>query len=161
MFRFFFITAAVFAAQGSEFILFNFFGPWFKPNLLILLVIFFNLAYGIRHSLWTAVCAGILTDSFSAAPFGINIFSFVFSAYMTTVLKQYLYHMGSSAPRFLLILLVILVNIVTHHALALMLVRPGGFYGWGYILWSEILLTLLVFHFVFEFLKRCVSKFCV
>ncbi|MBU1997618.1 MAG: rod shape-determining protein MreD, partial [Candidatus Omnitrophica bacterium] len=84
-----------------EFLIFNIVGRWFMPNLLLLLVIFFNLYLGIRYSIFTAVCAGLLKDSFCASVFGINLVSYVVCAYMVTFLKRYIYHAGSKSSRLL------------------------------------------------------------
>ena len=154
------VTLLVFMTYLAEFFLFNSLGSWFKPDFLILLVIFLNLYFGIRYSIYTAILAGILADSFGAPPFGIHIFSFVFCAYGTTFLKKYLYHMGSSAPRLLLILCVILVNEFTHFFLYLMLGKAGVFYGLRDVLWSGVFLTLLAANYFFKFLRQCVLKFC-
>ncbi len=66
------------------------------PNLLLLAVIYFNLAFGIRYSIFAAVVAGLFRDSFGAGIFGLNIFAFVVCAYLTTGLKRYLHFLPGS-----------------------------------------------------------------
>ena len=74
--RIIFVPVCVFLFFLIEFILFNMFGSWFMPNLLLLLVIYFNFSSGIRYSIFAAVLAGILKDCFSVDVFGLNIFYF-------------------------------------------------------------------------------------
>ena len=57
-----------------EFFLFNYVHPWVTPNFLLLLIIFVNLWLGIRFSLFAAVVAGLLKESFSTDFFGFHIF---------------------------------------------------------------------------------------
>jgi rod shape-determining protein MreD len=76
------VTLFVFLFFLAEFFLFNMAGRWFLPNMLLLSIIYFNLAFGIRYSILAAVLAGTLKDSFGAGIFGLNIFVFVVCAYM-------------------------------------------------------------------------------
>ena len=49
------IALVCYLAFALEFLLYNFWGKWGKPELLILVVIFFNLYLGIRFSIIAAV----------------------------------------------------------------------------------------------------------
>ena len=82
-----------------EFMLNGVFGVWAKPELLLLLVIFWGLYSGIRYSIAAAVICGVLKDSFSILPFGTYLFVFVAAAYLTTVIRQTLYQPGSRFSR--------------------------------------------------------------
>ena len=53
----FFIPIICYLAILVEFTLFNLFGRWGDPHVLLLVVIFFNLYSGIRYSIWAALCA--------------------------------------------------------------------------------------------------------
>ncbi len=155
----FVITFFVVVAFILEFFLFHLVGRWATPDLELLLVMFFNMYFGIRYGLLTAVLAGFLRDSFSTGILGINICSFVVAAYMTTVLKQYIYHMGSRLSRYILIFIIIAINATVHYYLYRILVgelNPGQVFQ--HIFFPSAVVTLLVAPFVFEQLKRCVSK---
>src|SRR5262245_23603085 len=84
--RIIFITVLVFLFFMLQFLLFNLVGWWLRPQLLILLIIFFDLYLGVRYGLYTAVLAGLIMDSFAASVFGLNLVSFILDAYMTSLL---------------------------------------------------------------------------
>ena len=86
-------------AFALEFLLYNFWGQWGKPELLILVVIFFNLYLGIRFSIIAAVFAGVFKDASGAAPFGTYILVYIAAAYITTFVRRYLYQQGSRFSR--------------------------------------------------------------
>ncbi len=154
-----FITFCVIVAFIIEFLLFHLMGRWATPDLELLLVMFFNLYFGIRYGLLTAVLAGVLRDSFSTGILGINVCSFIVVAYMTTILKQYIYHMGSRLSRYILIFIIIAINAVVHYHLYKILVGPlypGQVFRFVFL--PQVLLTLLVAPFVFEQLKKCASR---
>ena len=144
-----------------EFFIYNIFGRDFTPSLLLLLVMFFNLYLGIRYSLFTAVAAGFLEDSFSPHLFGINLFSFVACAYMTTFLKSIVYHMGSNFSRLILISLVCLIYVVVSFVLYAMFMKVNLREALLYVLLPQVLITLLVANPVFALLKKCVLKLSV
>jgi rod shape-determining protein MreD len=82
-----------------EFLLFNAFGSWGKPNLLIILIVFFNLYLGIRYGLMAGFAAGVLKDAFSTQVFGIYIFLFMVCAFLATILRRNFYRPGSRVSR--------------------------------------------------------------
>jgi len=155
----FFILTTIFIFFLIEFILFNFIGKWFLPNLMLLAIVFFNLLWGIRYGIFTAILAGLVRDSFSANPFGVHLFSFVVCAYMSAFFKKTIYHVGSRSARLLLIALICLINFVVQFFLhmAFGVVTPSE--NIYFILIPEFLTTLLVASFVFNRLKICVLKF--
>src|SRR3989338_6900085 len=61
----------------AEFIFVNFFTTAFKPNLLILLIIFVDLHWGSRWGIFAAALSGILKDSFAGGFFGMHTFAFI------------------------------------------------------------------------------------
>jgi rod shape-determining protein MreD len=155
------IPVCVFIFFLIEFFLFNLVGRWFMPNLLLLVVIYFNLVFGIRFSIFAAILAGILKDSFSADAFGLNIFAFVLCAYMTTFLKRYLHYVASRRSRLLLVFFIMVVNIATLSGLHVMLenVDPGEIFKFVFI--PETIVTLMATSFVFLQLRKCVSRLFV
>lgn len=145
----------------AEFFFFNLAGRWFMPNLLLLVVIYFNLAFGIRYSILAAVLAGALKDSFSAGIFGSNMFSFVLCAYMTTVLKRYLHYVASRRSRLLLVFFITVIDISVHFFLWTMVGMADAAQVIKFVFVPEVLTTLIVTSFVFNVLKKCVSKLFV
>src|SRR3989338_9053675 len=115
-----FTTILVFLFFLIEFYLFKTGGRWLMPNLLLLIVIYLNLVFGIRYSIFAAVIAGLLKDSFSVGVFGFNIFVFVLCAYITTILKRYLHYVASRQTRLFLVFLILLVHVTVSCFLHLM-----------------------------------------
>lgn len=93
------IALVSYLAFALEFLLYNFWGQWGKPELLILVVIFFNLYLGIRFSIIAAVFCGIFKDASGVAPFGTYILMYIAGAFMTTLVRRYLYEPGSRFSR--------------------------------------------------------------
>jgi len=153
-----FIALTVFVFFLIEFFLFNFGGRWFMPNLLLLVIIYFNLAFGIRYSIFAAVFAGIFKDSFGAGIFGVHIFSFVLCAYMTTILKRYLHYVASRRSRLLLVLCVTIIHIAGYFCLQLIVRKVNMVAVLTFVVIPEILTTLLVTSFIFAQLRKCVLK---
>ena len=151
----------VFLFYLIEFVLFNLLGGWFKPNLLLILVMFFGLLLGIRYSIFTAVIAGLLKDSFSTNFVGIHLLSFVICAYMTTILKVYVYQIGSRFSRFLLVSIIVTINFVCQSLFYFMFSPVHFTEALQYVLMPDLITTLIVATITFEKLKICVSRLFV
>lgn len=136
-----------------ELIISTFLAGWLKPNLLLLLVIFFNLAMGIRYSLVAAMVAGIISDCFSTNVFGFYLFLFIFCAYMTTFIKRYLYEVGSSSSRIMLVFLVCIVNVVTHYILNSIFFQISFWQAVWHVMLPEVVITTLAAGFIFGVLR--------
>lgn len=156
-----FISLFVFTFFLLEFLLFNLIGKWFVPNLLLLLVIFFDLYFGIRYGILTAVLAGLLKDSFSTSMFGLYLFSFVLCAYLTNIIKRYIYFRGSTQRRLLLVLIISLINFFIQYCLHFVTVVFNVFEVFRFIFLPEVVITLLITPFIFDQLKKCASKLFV
>lgn len=155
--KFLVVTLLVFGFFYIEYFLSGMFGKKYIPNLLLLLVIFINLTLGIRYSLVAAAWGGLIKDSFSIHFFGFHIFSFIFSAFMTTVLERYILQKGSRLSLFLLIMIICMINAVTQCALSMGFDQFSQFLD--EIFFPEIISTLIVTNFTFKQLRRCVLKF--
>src|SRR5277367_2694045 len=101
------IVLVSYLAFALEFVLYNFWGQWGKPELLVLVVIFFNLYLGIRFSIIAAVFCGIFKDAAGVAPFGTYVLVYVAGAYFTTLVRRYLYQPGSRFSRAVVAFLVV------------------------------------------------------
>jgi len=152
------IALVVFSFFLIEFFLFNMGGKWFMPNLLILVIIYFNLAFGIRYSIFAAVLAGVLKDSFAIGTFGIHISAFVLCAYMTTILKRYLHYVASRRSRLLLVFCVTVIHVITLLGFQLFFGKVNVVQIFPFVFMPEVLTTLLVTSFIFTQLKKCVLK---
>jgi len=159
--KIFFVGLTVAAAFALESLLARVLGPWGKPNFFILLIVFFNLFWGIRYSLLAACGAGVILDSFSAGVVGVNIFSFVTCAYLTTFLKWYFYRAGSKSFRIAMVFLISIINVYLHFLLARILYPSGHIVLSARIFFSEVFLTTVLTHTTFMNLKRCALKYFV
>ena len=101
------IALVSYLAFALEFLLYNFWGQWGKPELLILVVIFFNLYLGIRFSIIAAVFCGIFKDASGVAPFGTYVLVYIAGSYVTTFVRRYLYQPGSRFSRALVAFFVV------------------------------------------------------
>ena len=93
------IALVSYLAYALEFLLYNFWGQWGKPELLILVVIFFNLYLGVRFGIIAAVFCGIFKDASGVAPFGTYVLVYIAGAYITIFVRRYLYQPGSKFSR--------------------------------------------------------------
>jgi len=152
------ITVFVFMFFLIEFFIFNMVGRLFMPNLLLLVIIYFNLAFGIRYSIFAAVIAGVLKDSFSIGIFGLNIFAFVVCAYMTTILKRYLHYVASRQTRLLLVFFITTIHVMIQFCLQLMFGQVNVVQSFKFVFVPEIITTLIVTSFIFAQLRKCVLK---
>lgn len=155
------ITVLTFLFFLIEFILFNLIGNWARPQLLILLVIFFNLYLGIRYGLYAAILAGLITDSFSTSVFGLNIVAFIICAYMTTLLRKYVYYRGSRMSRLILVFCICLIDFFVRVVLNAMLGQVDVYGAITVVLPPALIMTLLCTSYTFQQLRLCVSKLFV
>lgn len=153
-----FIVFFAFACFVLENVVAEIFGPFFRPNLLLILIIFFNLYRGVRYSLLAALLAGLFKDSYGVKVFGLHIFSFMVCAYVTTFVKMYVYQAGSMVSRVLIVFLINLLNVALLYVLHVMFSPIDFVTMFVHVLIPEVLTTTLVAPFVFEKLKQCASR---
>ncbi len=144
-----------------EFFLFHLLGSWFKPNFLLLLIVFFNLYLGIRYSLLTAFTAGVLKDSFGLHAFGLYTFAFVLCAFLTTIVRKYLFHTSAYSFRILLAFSLSMFQVLVVWALYSLFTPVDPNQVLRYVLAPEVIPTTLIASYTFFYLKRCVLKFSV
>ena len=129
------------------------------PNFVLIAVVFFNLYRGLRYSLGAAFLGGFLLDSFGGTIVGINIFSLVMCAFVTSTLKMYIYQPGVSESRVVVVLVAIGLNSFLQYFINIVMgidIRLGDAF-WKVIL-PEIILTTLVASYTLERLKQCALK---
>ena len=142
-----------------EFLWVNLLGNWFKPNLLLLLIIFFNLSFGLRYGLAAAFFAGLLEDSFGTSVFGVHIYSFVVCTFMLVVVRRYLFHAGVYSLRIFLAFLLSLLNALLVFALNCIFLPLDFKEAFCFVIFPEVLATTLAAGFTFRHLRTCVLKF--
>lgn len=149
-----FIPLFIYAAFVVEYCLFNVFGAWFKPDLLLILVVFFNLYSGIRYSIYSAVVAGLIRDAVGIYPIGMHICVYIIAAYLTTYVRYNFYQPGSRLSRLWAVVFTLMSSFLVKWAMVQMIgnVIEEGF--WRYIFWPEFIITSLVATYVFEKLKK-------
>ncbi|HOW35899.1 MAG TPA: rod shape-determining protein MreD [Candidatus Omnitrophota bacterium] len=157
----FIIVLLTFCFFTAEFILFDVFGQWFDPNLLMLLIIFINLKLGIRYGLFAAFLAGLLKDSFAIGIFGANILSFIFCAYATVLVKRYFYEVEGSFLRILLAFTMSLLCVLVNY------LATSIFFGINFreaiifVMLPEVIATTFLVAFVFDNLKKISLKLAI
>lgn len=155
----FLIPVLCYLALVIEFTFFNLFGHWGDPQLLLLVIIFFNLYSGIRFSLWAALCGGVLQDCFGTMPFGTNIFIYVACAYLSTAVRRYCYERGSTVSKLWMVAVVVTARAVGMGVLHRMVFDEVHWAEvWGSLWLPELVATLLVTMPFFVSLQR-VMKF--
>jgi rod shape-determining protein MreD len=143
-----------------EFVLFNLFGRWGDPHVLLLVVIFFNLYSGIRFSLWAALWAGVFTDCFSTMPFGTHIFAYVACAYLSTLIRRTCYERGNDLSKILMVFFIVTVHVVILGLVHQMVFEEIRWLDvWGSIWLPEVIATVVVALFVFEKLLWVARRF--
>jgi len=148
------IALVSYLAFALEFLLYNFWGAWGKPELLILVVIFFNLYLGIRFSIIAAIFCGVFKDSSGIAPFGTYVLVYISGAYVTTLVRQYLYQPGSRFSRGFVAFCVIVGCFIVQATLSNMYheIHLGELLI--YCLVPQLLTTMIAATYVFEQLKN-------
>lgn len=155
------ILVSVLLAWCAEFLTHNLLGAKLTPQFLILLVIFFNLYWGIRYSLAAAVMAGFVKDSFSLHPFGIFWLSLVICAFLTTFFVERFYRRGSRSHRLILSSAICLIFFILATLLHAVMDPVSWRPLWIRVFLPQLILTALVANPYMEFQKSCVSKFSV
>ena len=144
-----------------EFLWVNLLGAWLKPDLLLLLIIFFNLSLGIRYGLTAAFFAGILKDSFGASAFGIHILSFVVCAFIMILARRYIFHANIYSLRIFLAFLMSLLNVFVVFMLNSFFHPLNIKEAFCFVMVPEILATTIAAGFTFRHLRTCVLRFSV
>ena len=159
--KIFLITILSFLFFTLEFLWVNLLGNWFKPNLLLLLIIFFNLSLGLRCGLAAAFLGGLLEDSFGASMFGVHIVSFVVCAFMMVVVRRYFFQPSIFSLRIFLAFLMSLLNTLVVFVLNSISLPLDFKEAFCFVMFPEVLATTLVAGFTFRQLRSCVLKFSV
>jgi len=131
---------------------------WLRPNFLLLLMVFFNLYRGIRHSLLVGFLAGLVKDCFAPGLFGLNIFSFMVCAYLVTFLKMYIYETGSGPSRMLLVLLITFLYVLVEMFSRMMFIPVDVWGVVSRVMLPQIFATTIVSVYVLKIFRQCALK---
>lgn len=116
----------------------------FKPNVLLVFVVFFGFRSSLRFGAPGSFLLGILQDSFSGIYFGLNAFSFllIFTLYHEVAARLYT---GSRALLVLGTALAIVINASIHFLLLLLFSSSDGAFAsiFGAILPQGLATTLI------------------
>ena len=144
-----------------EFLFYNFWGPWGKPEILMLVVIFFNLYLGIRFGIIAAIFCGIFKDSSGLAPFGTYILVYIAAAYLTTLVRRYLYEPGSRFSRAVVTFFVVVGCFIVQALLTNMYRDVYFSEQLSYLLIPQLLTTMIAATYVFAQLKNISDLFAL
>ncbi len=153
------IAVIVYLAFLAEFVLNNAFGAWGKPELLVMVIVFCDLCWGIRYSLWAGAIAGILKESFSIDPFGTYLLVYIAAAYLSTFVRRNLYQPGSRFSRALVVGLVVIGVFTMETLLHMRLFEVRLLEAMGFIFVPRLVLTTVAVTFVFQYLRQASYKF--
>ena len=149
-----FITVVCILGFLFQFFLFNLLGPWATPHFVILCVVFFDLYWGVRYSLYAAFLGGFLLDVFSLDVIGSHVLALMLCAYITIFVRLHFYQPGSYLSR----ALVVGVSVLAYGFIlgVLSMINDGNFSLGGivYALAPEFFITTLCANIIFEFLKK-------
>jgi len=148
------IALVSYLAFALEFLLYNFWGQWGKPELLILVVIFFNLYLGIRFSIIAAIFCGIFKDASGVVPFGTYILVYLAASYLTTIVCRYLYQPGSRFSRGVVAFFVVVGCFIVQAILTNMNHEIRLNELLMYVLAPQLLTTMIAATYVFERLRK-------
>ncbi len=144
----------------AEFAISDVLGQFWSPNLLLLVIVFFNLYSGIRFALWAAFCAGILQDCFSTMHFGSYMFVYMLIAYISTFIRQYYYQRGNSFSKLLMVSAVELLYVIVMGSLHHMVFEEVVWRDVWFSVWlPEWVITTAVALWFFTQLQK-IAKLC-
>ncbi|MDP2653780.1 MAG: rod shape-determining protein MreD [Candidatus Omnitrophota bacterium] len=153
-----FVVSACFVVES---VLSSVGGRWFKPNLEIIAVVFFNLFWGTRYGVISAFAAGLIRDSFAVGLFGLNVFSLLSCAYLTALFKIYLFHIGSMASRVFVACVMALANLLIQYLVMVVFLSVDIGAAMTHVIVPEVLATTVIAAYAFNKIKKCVLKLSV
>jgi rod shape-determining protein MreD len=93
-----------------------------KPDLMLLLTIFFALFLGSRRGLETGVMAGFLKDIFAFDIFGVNMFVLALTGFMVGAVNTKFYR-ESRSTQFGIVLTFSIISMILHYIMASSVLR--------------------------------------
>lgn len=153
-----------FAAVLQSAVFFNVFFMGTGPNILLLLIIFWVSREGFEKALKKVILAGFVLDLASFHPVGINVFSFVATAFLVNFFSRRFLVISSGWRMPVLFFLIILSTLANELLLEGMFQLAGYFKSLsqinlvfpltGFILLKKIFLNILFFPVVYFLLLK-------
>ncbi|MBF0479429.1 MAG: hypothetical protein HQL26_08095 [Candidatus Omnitrophica bacterium] len=143
-----------------EFLIFNYIGPWVRPSLVVILLVFATVFWNVESGILVAVLGGILEDSFGAS-FGFNMVAYGFCVLATSFFNDYIYQKGSRISLVILLFFVLVANIFARFVLMTMADQAISFSMVYRGIFSDIAVTILIANLMFNGLIRCALKLSV
>ncbi|HEA47270.1 MAG TPA: rod shape-determining protein MreD [bacterium] len=125
-----------------------------KPDLLLILVIFFGLYKGPLSGAWCGFLAGILLDTFSPVPLGTNALSKTILGFLAGVVAPLLYFETPLTQGFLLFIGMLLEGMILFILLSSFHLAPPLSYSLRYIILPASLYTALLTPLLFYTFKK-------
>ncbi|MDD3374839.1 MAG: rod shape-determining protein MreD [Candidatus Omnitrophica bacterium] len=142
----------------AEVAIFQIFGSWFKPNLLILLVVYSNLKFGIRYGIFASLIGGILSDSFGSGIFGVHIISFMFCSYILALVRKYFLQFDALSFKFIISGFFSSLNVILIYFISSIFLKINFSDVFIFIFLPEVAATVAVSPFCFDYLRKCDLK---
>lgn len=152
------ISFAVILLFCLENIFYNIFRFWFNPSLILVLIIVINLTWGIRYGLVISFWAGLLKDSFSAGPLGAHILGFVICSYLIFIVRKFFIQMETFLFRCAITAVVVFFNVLILYLVNVLYASINPSQVFFFILLPQILSTVFVASFLFDFYQKCALK---
>jgi len=131
----------------------------FKPNVLLIFVVYFGFRASLRFGAPGSFLIGLVQDSFSGIYFGLNAFSFLFIFILYHVVAARLYT-GSKALLVLGTVLAVVINACIQFLLLLVFsASDGAFSAIFMVILPQVLTTALVALFVVQFPRAGKEEF--
>ncbi len=141
-----------------EIALFQIFGLWFKPNLLVIFIIFVNLRFGLRYGVFVSLFCGILADSFSAGIFGVHIISFIICSYILAIVKKYFLQFDALSFKLVIAFVFSSLFVLLMYFFNAMFLKINFSGVFTFIFLPEVAATVAVSPLCFDWFKKCDSK---
>ncbi|MDP8264393.1 MAG: rod shape-determining protein MreD [Candidatus Aceula lacicola] len=141
-----------------EVAIFQIFGSWFKPSLLVLLVVYSNLKFGIRYGIATSLICGILSDSFGSGVFGAHVVSFISCSYVLIAVKKYFVEFDALSFKLVLAGIFSTLNIISIYFINSMFLKINFGDVFIFVFLPEVAATVAVSPFCVDYLRKCDSK---
>ena len=115
----------------------------FKPDLVLIVVVFLNVRRGFGSGWPLALAAGLLEDIFSAGMLGLGAISLALSARGVAWICRSLYREHFRTRMVMVILAVVVTNLIYYLLLAIFRVAPPWPRAWSEAIWPSIWQTAL------------------
>lgn len=142
-----------------EFLIFNFIHPYLLPDLILLTIIFMDLAFGVRYAIGAAILGGLLRDCYGVQTGGSHVLIYMAMAYVALLIRKTIYMRGSDFSRYLMVttlaFLFIILKVLFFEGAPtqkMMLLSLKG-------IWIQFILTILISNHIFRGFRKCVSMF--